>query len=139
MEYDNGDVLPRLNEPWTFAGATLIEWCMGLVVFLLISTFSETPARAMPAMIIGWVCTTISLASLRNVFPDQERGVRNAFMTSCGFTPLGIPAPASIQPVWAATPVRKLSEESQFVQLGLDKTFDMFQREFNEDDDMQEG
>ncbi len=135
MEYDSGDVLPGLNEPWTFVGATLIEWAMGLVVFLMISLFSVSPSRAMPAMLIGWVSTTVTLAALRNSFPDEERGVRNLFMSSCGFPPIGIPAPALLQPVWSVAPLRELNNMKPYVQLGLDKVFPYLQREFEEDED----
>lgn len=117
---DNGEVLQGLNERWTFIGANVIEWACGLVVFMIISLFAETPGRAMPFMLVGWVLTTTSLASLRSSFPDEERGVRNALCAACGFPPVGIPAPASLQPVWSASPVRSLPETSNFVQLDLD-------------------
>ena len=117
---DNGEVLQGLNERWTFIGANVIEWGCGLVVFMIISLFAETPGRAMPFMLVGGVLTTTSLASLRSSFPDEERGVRNALCAACGFPPVGIPAPASLQPVWSASPVRSLPETSNFVQLDLD-------------------
>jgi hypothetical protein len=135
MEYDSGEVLPGLNEPWTFVGATLIEWSMGLVVFMMISLFSSSPSRAMPAMLLGWVCTTVTLATLRNSFPDEEKGVRNLFMTSCGFKPLGIPAPSLLQPVWSGAPVRELPDDATFKQLDLNEVFPYHQREFEDDED----
>ena len=88
---DSGDVLPGLDEPWTFMGANAMEWAVGLVVFLLIGSMSRTPASAMPLMMVGWLLTTSTLASTRRLYPDEQRGVRNAVMSACGFPPPGIP------------------------------------------------
>ncbi len=132
MQYDNGEVLQGLDEKWTFMGANAMEWACGLVVFILISLFADSPARAMPFMLLGWVLTTTTLAGLRRSFPDQERGVRNAVATACGFPPPGIPAPSSLQPIWSGAPVKQLSESSDFVQLGFDKMFPSFERQLTE-------
>ena len=59
------------------------------------------------------------MAMLRKQFPDEERGVRNLVMVSCGFEPIGIPSPAKLQPVWSGAPVRDLPEKSLFRQLEL--------------------
>lgn len=134
MRFDDGEVLQGLDENWTFMGANAMEWATGLVVFLLISLFADSPARAMPFMLAGWVLTTTTLASLRRSFPDQERGVRNAVSTSCGFPPPGIPAPAILQPVWSGCPVKKIRTTSRFQKLGLDRMFPSFERDRTEAD-----
>jgi hypothetical protein len=136
MNYDNGEVLPGLNEQWTFMGANAMEWCVGLVVFVMIGSFARTPASAMPFMLGGWVLTTTTLATIRNMFPDQERGVRNAVMTACGFVPPGIPAPSALQPVWSGAPVKELKKEIKFVKLGLNNLFPSFREELLEADEM---
>ncbi len=120
---DNGEVLQGLNERWTFMGANAMEWACGLVAFMFISMFAATPARAMPFMLLGFVVTTTSLASLRKSFPDEERGVRNAISAACGFPPLGIPAPSSLQPIWSACPAEELPKTSKYIQLGFDQMF----------------
>ena len=60
------------------------------------------------------------------MFPDEERGVRNAMMTAFGFTPLGIPAPARLQPFWSGAPLRKLPEDWKFSRCHLDVLFTCF-------------
>lgn len=132
MKFDDGEVLQGLDENWTFMGANAMEWACGLVVFLLISLFADSPARAMPFMLLGWILTTTTLAGLRRSFPDQERGVRNAVSTACGFPPPGIPAPSRLQPIWSGCPVRKVDEKSKFVELGLDKMFPSFERDLRD-------
>ena len=132
MHYDDGEVLQGLDENWTFMGGNVMEWGCGLVVFLLISLFADSPARAMPFMLLGWVLTTVTLASLRKSFPDEERGVRNAIAVACGFPPPGIPAPSKLQPLWSGAPSREPKNNSRFVQLGLDRMFPSFQRQYSE-------
>ena len=134
MQFDDGEVLQGLDEPWTFAGANAMEWAVGLVVFLMIGSFARTPASAMPFMIAGWVLTTTTLATIRKMFPDEERGVRNAVLTACGFPPPGIPAPASIQPVWSASPIKTIPDEWQFKKLGLYRLFPSFERDLRDAD-----
>ncbi len=126
--FDDGEVLQGLDEPWTFFGANGMEWAVGLVVFLLIGSFARTPVSAMPIMLVGWITTTYTLASTRKIYPDEQRGVRNAVMTACGFPPPGIPAPASLQPFWSPAPVRELNPQSKFVIIGLDRMFPSFQQ-----------
>lgn len=128
MRFDDGEVLQGLDENWTFMGANAMEWSCGLVVFLLISLFADSPARAMPFMLVGWILTTTTLASLRRSFPDQERGVRNAVCTACGFPPPGIPMPSALQPVWSGCPMQGLGQKSKIVELGLDHMFPSFRR-----------
>lgn len=135
MKFDDGEVLQGLDENWTFMGANAMEWACGLVVFLLISLFADSPARAMPFMLLGWILTTTTLAGLRRSFPDQERGVRNAVATACGFPPPGIPLPSALQPLWSGSPKKSVSPGSKYVQLGLDNMFPSFERDFREADD----
>lgn len=134
MRFDDGEVLQGLDENWTFMGANAMEWATGLVVFLLISLFADSPARAMPFMLAGWVLTTTTLASLRRSFPDQERGVRNAVSTACGFPPPGIPAPSILQPVWSGAPARGLKPTSKYRKFGLERMFPSFERDLTEAD-----
>ena len=136
MQFDNGEVLQGLDENWTFMGGNVMEWACGLVVFLLISLFADSPARAMPFMLLGWILTTTTLASLRRSFPDQERGVRNAVATACGFPPPGIPAPSSLQPVWSGAPARQVNPKSKFAVLGLDQLFPSFYRQHEEAEEL---
>jgi hypothetical protein len=132
MQFDDGEVLQGLDENWTFMGANAMEWACGLVVFLLISLFADSPARAMPFMLLGWILTTTTLASLRRSFPDEERGVRNAVATACGFPPPGIPLPSCLQPVWSGAPAKKINPNTKFVEYGFDKMFPSFERQFEE-------
>ena len=132
MQFDDGEVLQGLDEGWTFMGANAMEWACGLVVFLLISLFADSPARAMPFMLAGWILTTLTLASLRRSFPDQERGVRNAVATACGFPPPGIPKPSALQPIWSGAPVKKVAQHWEFTKLGFDKMLPSFERQFTE-------
>ena len=138
MEFDNGEVLNGLNQRWTFLGANIMEWGCGLMTFMIISTFSQSPVRVMPYMLLGMVATTATMASLRKSFPDEERGIRNAFMTACGFPPPGIPAPSAIQPVWSAAPVDELDEESTYRRLGLDTFYPYRVRSLFEDGEFEE-
>jgi len=88
MRFDDGEVLQGRDESWSFMGANAMEWGSALAVFMLISLFADSVARAMPFMLIGGVMTAVTLASMRKSFPDQERGVRNAVATYFGFPPL---------------------------------------------------
>lgn len=137
MKFDNGEVLPGLNETWTFMGATIMEWGAGLAVFILVSLFGKSPATMMPFMLLGWVSTTVGLATLRRTFPDEERGLRNYLLVLCGITPLDIPAPAQLQPVWSACPIRELARRSKFVELGLEEMFPSLVNDLKEEDDGQ--
>jgi len=120
---DDGEVIQDLEEPWSFLGATLMEWMAGLIVFLVISLFGSSAVRMMPFMLIGLVATPMGLASIRHMHPDGERGLRNVLTTSCGLPPPGIPAPASLQPEWSGAPVRELDQKLKFVKLGLDQVY----------------
>lgn len=121
---DNGEVIPGLNEPWTFAGAKVMEWVSGFVMFMVVSElFGIQPGKAMPILLAVWFTTTLGLASLRRRFPDEERGVRNVAMVALGFPPPGIPAPAAIEPLWSGAPMREVPESTYFSKLGLDRLF----------------
>ncbi len=137
MQFDSGEVLQGLDEDWSFMGGNAMEWACGLVVFLLISLFADSPARAMPFMLLGWILTTTTLASLRKSFPDQQRGVKNAVCTACGFPPPGIPAPSSLMPFWSGAHSREIDPKSRFVELDLDQMFPSFRRQFEEAEELE--
>lgn len=121
---DDGYVLPGLNEEWTLGGAKLMEWIAGFCTALIFSEiFLTNVARSMPMLMLVLVGTTFGMAALRRQFPDEERGVRNAAMVAMGVPPPGIPAPASIQPLWSGAPMRDVQANSYFAQLGLKDVF----------------
>lgn len=121
---DDGYVIPGLNEDWTLGGAKLFEWIAGVCMALVFSEiFLTKMARQMPVLGGILVLTTFGLAALRRHFPDEERGVRNFCMIAMGICPPGLAAPASIQPMWSGCPMRALAEESNYMQLGLDRLF----------------
>ncbi len=118
---DNGEVIPGLNQDWTLGGAKVSEWIGGAMMFIIASElFFTNIGRNMPWLMLIWVSSTFGLAALRNGFPDEERGLRNAVMTSAGFSPPNTPTPAALQPYWSGAPVRALKSTSAFVQLGLE-------------------
>ena len=123
MGFDGGEVLQGLEEEWTFMGANLMEWICGIVVFLMIGSISSSTVQAIPFMIAGFILTATTLASLRRMFPDEHRGVRNMLTSALGLPPVDIPPPSALQPLWSGCPVRELSQKSQYVQLGLDELF----------------
>lgn len=129
---DNGEVLQGLDTEWEFMGARGVEWIVGFVAFMFVQLFASSMASAMPFMLLAWVGTTVSVAGLRKTFPDEHRGIRNVVLTACGFSPPGIPAPAALQPVWSACPLRALDKSSRFTQLGLEELFPSFQRDLTE-------
>jgi hypothetical protein len=126
---DDGHVIPALNEDWSFAGAKLMEWMAGLTTAFLASTAVEKPAVWMPFLVLIMIGTTLSLATLRKRFPDEERGVMNLLMTTCGFAPPGIPTPARLQPRWSGGRIFTLKERALFMQLELDEIIEMAQEE----------
>jgi hypothetical protein len=125
---DNGEVIPGLNEDWTFAGCKLMEWLSGLMISFMFSNLFSKPAHFMPLLVMVWIGSTLSLSTARKKFPDEERGVMNMCMAACGFEPPGIPAPASLQPRWSGAPLRNLSDNKLFVQLHLDAVIAKAQR-----------
>jgi hypothetical protein len=126
---DDGHVIPALNEDWSFAGAKLMEWMAGLTTAFLASTAVEKPAVWMPFLVLIMIGTTLSLATLRKRFPDEERGVMNLLMTTCGFAPPGIPTPSRLQPRWSGGRIFTLKERALFMQLELDEIIEMAQEE----------
>lgn len=120
---DNGEVIPGLDENWTFAGANLVEWMSGGVMFLIAAECVDKISRWMPVLVMVMIGTTLGLASLRKMFPDEERGLRNKIMSVLGLIPPGIPAPSNIQPVWSGAPARSLKANSQFEALKLHEIF----------------
>jgi hypothetical protein len=126
---DDGHVIPALNEDWSFAGAKLMEWMAGLTTAFLASSAVEKPAHWMPFLVLIMIGTTISLATLRKRFPDEERGVMHLFMTTCGFAPPGIPAPSKLQPRWSGGRISSLNKNSLFMQLDMDELLQMAQDE----------
>lgn len=120
---DNGEVIPGLNEDWTFAGAKMMEWMCGFMSLMIVSSFLDKPAKWAPILCLIMVTMTLGMAALRRQFPDEERGLRNALMVSLGFHPPGLPVPALLQPYWSGAPQRQLDAEKEFMTLGLDKVF----------------
>jgi hypothetical protein len=118
---DNGQVIPGLNEDWTFAGCKPFEWLAGFMTSFLVANMIEKPATWMPILVMIWIGTTLALAFLRKKFPDEERGVRNLVMVTCGFEPPGIPAPSKLQPLWSGGPIKAVKEDSLYAQLGLEE------------------
>lgn len=126
---DDGHVIPALNEDWSFAGAKLMEWMAGLTMAFLTSTAFQKPAVWMPFLVLVMIGTTLSLATLRKRFPDEERGVMHLLMTTCGFSPPGIPTPARLQPRWSGGRICTLNKNSMYMQLELDEIIQMAQEE----------
>ena len=81
---DSGGVIPGLNEDWTFAGCKPFEWLAGFMTSFLVANMVDKPATWMPILVMIWIGTTLGLAFLRRKFPDEERGVRNLVMVTCG-------------------------------------------------------
>jgi hypothetical protein len=123
---DSGEEIAGLGEDWSFLGAKAVEWCAGLAMFIVASEvfFKGEMASSMPILLAIWISTTTSLATLRKGFPDEEKGLRNLILVSCGFEPPGIPTPADLQSVWSGAPLRDLSEKCEFIQLGLTDIFE---------------
>lgn len=120
---DNGEVIPGLDEEWTLGGAKLMEWIAGFCALIMSSEliFGAAKAKAMPLLLLIWIGTTFGLAGLRRQFPDEERGIRNKAMTALGMAPPKLPRPAALQPIWSASPVRRMNQKWTVVQLGLDE------------------
>jgi hypothetical protein len=117
---DNGEVIPGLDEGWSFAGAKAFEWLSGAAVLLILTETVDSIPRAMPLLFASMLGTTLGLAALRRLFPDEERGLRNKLMTMIGMVPPGIPACARLQPVWSGAPIRTLKATKQFEVLELE-------------------
>lgn len=135
---DNGEVIPGLNEDWTFAGAKMFEWIAGFMMLLLATEFLvDKPAKAAPLLVCIMIGTTLGMATLRRSFPDEERGVRNYMCALMGFAPPGIPAPSMVQPIWSGAPMRKMDNLKAFMALELNLVFEKPKDEEDETDDNQ--
>ncbi len=130
---DDGYVIPGLNESWTFMGAKLMEWVSGLCGALVFQElFITNVGRSMPLIIMVLVGVPFALSNWRQMYPDEERGIRNQLMTLVGLAPPGIPRPSALQPLWSGLPVQELSETNLFRQLELDKVFNLSKEEHPE-------
>ncbi len=122
---DDGYVIPALNEGWSFAGAKPMEWASGLVAAILVKEFFiSNLGRSMPLFIMTFVCVPMLLATVRKMYPDEERGVRNHLMSLMGMAPPDIPPPAALQPVYSGSPMREMDKTKEFVALGLNLVTD---------------
>lgn len=135
---DSGEVIPGLDEGWTFAGARPMEWGSGLVLGMCAQEllFTGSPASTMPYFIGIIVGTALLLKSLRKAFPDEERGVANYCMAQLGVEPPSIPPPAQLQPLWSGSPLQAISPKKEYVELGLN---DIFQHTHDDDEEEHEG
>lgn len=121
---DDGHVIPALNENWTFAGATPMEWASGLAAAIIFSElFVSNLGRSMPLILMVLISVPILLATLRKTYPDEERGLRNHLMSILGIAPPGIPKPAMLQPIWSGSPIADIREDSHYKRLALDSLF----------------
>lgn len=116
---DNGEVIPGLNDGWTFLGAKLMEWISGLIMALLVAQMFGLKPTHFPIFAIVTLGTTFGMRNLRTYFPDEEKGIANMVAANLGFAPPMIPKPAAIQPVWSGAPLKTLAEKKEFVELGL--------------------
>lgn len=122
---DNGEEIPGLNEEWNFLGASIQEWIAGVAMFFVSSEviFQGKFASGMPVLLVICIATTLGLSSVRRSFPDETRGVRNYFLTLCGFAPPGIPTPATLQQSWSGGPISDLKPDCEFKTLNLGMIF----------------
>ncbi len=131
---DSGEVIPGLNENWTFAGANATEWMSGFIMFLISSEMFDKISRAMPILLLIWLLTTFALSFARRAFPDEERGLRNYLMVKVGLAPEGIPPAAELIPIFSGAPMRKRPEVSRYAELELDLAFAVNNTDRAEDD-----
>ena len=121
---DNGEVIPGLNDGYTFLGAKIMEWMSGFIMAMLTAAiFQINITQWAPLLVIIAFFTTTSMAKLRRSFPDEERGIANLCASRLGFSPPGIPRPARIQPFWSGCPIKGYPELKEFNYLGLDEVF----------------
>lgn len=122
---DNGEVIPNLDKPWEFLMARIHEWLSGMIFALIVNEIFLTDAiNAMPLIFGIMVLSTYGLASARLKFPDGTRGFVNwCSVKIVGKAPTSIPAPSELQPVWSGAPIRRLKENTLFMQLGFDEFF----------------
>lgn len=121
---DNGQVIQGLGDDWTFLGAKLTEWVAGFVSGIMVQELLFAgKSNGMPFVLATMIGVAYSMAGFRSRFPDEERGMRNYIMTAIGLCPPGIPAPASLQPVWSGAPTREVKPTCAYNELGLDELF----------------
>jgi len=126
---DDGQVIPSLNEDWTFCSAKPMEWVSGLIagmIFIEVFLPKGSWGKFMPLIIIVMVGIPLTLATLRKLYPDEERGLRNHVMSILGMPPPCIPMPAMLQPVWSGAPFHELKDvkpQCKYLKLQLDKVF----------------
>jgi hypothetical protein len=117
---DSGEVIPGLNEGWTFLGAKLMEWVSGMMAVMIVVTIFELNINSHFPIVVGTLLGTVyGLSSVRKLFPDEEKGLANTVMSSLGFAPPKIPKPATIQPYWSGAPIKTLPEKKEYVELGI--------------------
>lgn len=134
---DDGQVIPGLNENWTFAGAKPMEWLSGIAAAILFQEFFiSNLGRSMPLILLTIVTVPIVLATLRKTYPDEERGLRNHIMSNLGLEPPGIPKPSLLQPVWSGAPLRRLPNDTVYIQLGLHHVLDESSTEEDEENQL---
>ena len=119
---DSGEVIPALNEGWTFFGANIFEWMTGVMASMIfMEVCTTTPGASMPFIIAIAVTVPYIVSGLRKLYPDEERGLRNSCMVTLGFAPPGIPRPSELQSIWSGCPIVGLEKEKEFMQLGIDE------------------
>ncbi len=124
---DDGYVIPGLDEGWTFCGAKIIEWGYGFMTSMLFAECflgHDKMGRYLPIVIIVLLVTTLGTASLRKLYPDEERGLRNHLLAILGLEPIDIPKPSHLQKLWSGAPVQELKPSCKYMKLGLNKIFE---------------
>ena len=132
---DNGEVIQDIDQPWSFMQVRLMEWICGAVFALIVQLFFKSPANAIPFMLVGVFAVAFSMAGVRKLYPDEERGLRNAFAVFLGIPPVGIPTPSKMQPIWSGGQIRDLKEDTNFKKLRLDYIFPYHVRDLIVEDD----
>lgn len=121
---NGGSEIPALNESWTLLGAKITEWIsgvtMGFLALLICEEFLGIKgAHVMPLLLLISLATTVTLASIRLRFLDEERGIMYSVLDKAGVPPPGIPKPASMQPYWSGARAMWVKDKSNFNQLRL--------------------
>ncbi len=125
---DDGQEIPGLNEGYTFMGAKVLEWVAGFTMFVISGDLVHTffgirPTQVTPILLMILFGTTICISTIRRKFPDEERGMLNAFADFMGWVPPGLPPQSSVQPYWSGAPIRNIPKKTYFRDLALDEVF----------------